>query len=177
MCDPSDQLKMLLVSSQGLDGDPVERARQAAQFDAVFQQVVSRERVGEATDPGVETSVDGTVLAAPVYEDGVLIGSLAVAATRWRYDGADYELLLRFADDQFDVHHQPIVAFDDGTVVAVEAVARWQHPERGMSRPPCSSRWRRSQAGSAALGRRCCTGRVRMCSSGADASPAAAACA
>ena len=35
-------------------------------------------------------------------------------------------------DDPFDVHYQPIVALDDGTVVAVEALARWQHPKRGM---------------------------------------------
>ncbi len=33
------------------------------------------------------------------------------------------------------LHYQPIVAIEHGTTVAVEALVRWQHPERGMIRP------------------------------------------
>ena len=33
------------------------------------------------------------------------------------------------------LHYQPIVALDGGTMQAVEALVRWQHPERGLLPP------------------------------------------
>ncbi|GAA2700719.1 putative bifunctional diguanylate cyclase/phosphodiesterase [Actinoplanes palleronii] len=36
---------------------------------------------------------------------------------------------------QFRVHYQPIVAVPEGRVVAVEALVRWQHPQRGLIEP------------------------------------------
>jgi diguanylate cyclase (GGDEF)-like protein/PAS domain S-box-containing protein len=38
--------------------------------------------------------------------------------------------------DEFRVHFQPIVSLSTGRVVGLEALLRWQHPERGMLAPP-----------------------------------------
>jgi EAL domain-containing protein (putative c-di-GMP-specific phosphodiesterase class I) len=37
--------------------------------------------------------------------------------------------------DQFVLHFQPIVELDDGTIVGVEALIRWMHPEQGLILP------------------------------------------
>jgi diguanylate cyclase (GGDEF)-like protein len=45
------------------------------------------------------------------------------------------DLRLGVAAGQLRVHYQPIVAALDGGVVGVEALVRWQHPERGLLAP------------------------------------------
>jgi diguanylate cyclase (GGDEF)-like protein len=37
--------------------------------------------------------------------------------------------------NQFRVHYQPVVSLDSGRIVAVEALLRWEHPERGLIPP------------------------------------------
>lgn len=37
--------------------------------------------------------------------------------------------------DEFVLHYQPIIALDGGQIVGVEALLRWQHPERGLLTP------------------------------------------
>jgi EAL domain-containing protein (putative c-di-GMP-specific phosphodiesterase class I) len=45
------------------------------------------------------------------------------------------ELRRALAEDQLLLHYQPKVAVDGGAVIGVEALVRWQHPERGLLGP------------------------------------------
>ncbi|RBY92593.1 bifunctional diguanylate cyclase/phosphodiesterase [Blastococcus sp. TF02A-30] len=54
-------------------------------------------------------------------------------AARWRLEVATR--LRDEAIDQLVVHYQPIVRLDTGAVEGVEALVRWQHPERGLLPP------------------------------------------
>ena len=45
------------------------------------------------------------------------------------------ELRTAIAERQFLVYYQPVVALDNRRVVEVEALVRWQHPQRGLVAP------------------------------------------
>jgi diguanylate cyclase (GGDEF)-like protein len=45
------------------------------------------------------------------------------------------EMQIGLDADQFRVVYQPIVAFPEGRVAAIEALVRWEHPQRGMVSP------------------------------------------
>jgi len=45
------------------------------------------------------------------------------------------ELREAIEDDQLVLHYQPILHLPTGTVTGVEALVRWQHPERGLLMP------------------------------------------
>ena len=54
-------------------------------------------------------------------------------AARWRLEVATR--LRGDAIDQLVIHYQPVVRLDTGEVDGVEALVRWQHPERGLLPP------------------------------------------
>ncbi|MGY1773993.1 putative bifunctional diguanylate cyclase/phosphodiesterase [Blastococcus sp. SYSU D00813] len=54
-------------------------------------------------------------------------------AARWRLEVAN--ALRDGALEQLVVHYQPVVRVDDGRIDGVEALLRWQHPERGLLSP------------------------------------------
>ncbi|GAA1899304.1 EAL domain-containing protein [Asanoa iriomotensis] len=51
------------------------------------------------------------------------------------YPTAETSLLSAVAHDELRLFYQPIVRVADRAVVAVEALVRWQHPERGLITP------------------------------------------
>jgi diguanylate cyclase (GGDEF)-like protein/PAS domain S-box-containing protein len=45
------------------------------------------------------------------------------------------DLRAALADGQLSMHYQPVVSIDSGAVVCLEALMRWEHPERGFISP------------------------------------------
>jgi diguanylate cyclase (GGDEF)-like protein/PAS domain S-box-containing protein len=56
------------------------------------------------------------------------------ATHRLRIDN-DLRRALEEDPDEFVAHYQPIVSMADGAVVGVEALVRWEHPQRGLLAP------------------------------------------
>ncbi|HET9482586.1 MAG TPA: PAS domain S-box protein, partial [Xanthomonadales bacterium] len=56
------------------------------------------------------------------------------AAARARFQ-LEIDLRLAFEREEFRTWYQPIVSLRDGRIVAVEALVRWQHPQRGLLLP------------------------------------------
>jgi len=74
-----------------------------------------------------------TVVVVSVNRPAIVSPTLAVVSDPVAHDEAD---IRRGLDaDEFDVHYQPVVALDDLHVIAFEALARWNHPERGVLTP------------------------------------------
>ncbi|WP_328465607.1 bifunctional diguanylate cyclase/phosphodiesterase [Actinoplanes sp. NBC_00393] len=79
---------------------------------------------------------DQALLRAKVEGGGVarrFDPALFAAAEQRRLAEAD--LLRGIEAGEFEVHYQPIVDLDGGHTVGVEALVRWQHPERGLVPP------------------------------------------
>jgi diguanylate cyclase (GGDEF)-like protein/PAS domain S-box-containing protein len=45
------------------------------------------------------------------------------------------DLQRAIATEQLELHYQPVVRLDDGSIAGVEALLRWRHPERGVIAP------------------------------------------
>jgi diguanylate cyclase (GGDEF)-like protein/PAS domain S-box-containing protein len=54
------------------------------------------------------------------------------AVTRLQLGG---ELQRAVEEEQFELHFQPIVDLEKGTIAGAEALIRWRHPERGLLHP------------------------------------------
>jgi PAS domain S-box-containing protein len=97
-------------------------------------EVVKRRRDGTT----IRVRVSTTMLRD---DDGDVVGLLSVH--RPVEDGADTtaevdldrELRAAVERDEFVVHYQPMVRLRDGRPLGVEALVRWQHPDRGLLPP------------------------------------------
>jgi diguanylate cyclase (GGDEF)-like protein len=59
--------------------------------------------------------------------------AMAAAVTHDR--GVRDQLSSALANGELELHYQPIVSLTDGSIVTVEALVRWQHPQRGLLMP------------------------------------------
>jgi diguanylate cyclase (GGDEF)-like protein/PAS domain S-box-containing protein len=48
---------------------------------------------------------------------------------------AEHDLRRAVEAGQFALHYQPVIALDTGQAIGLEALLRWQHPERGLIAP------------------------------------------
>lgn len=79
-----------------------------------------------------------TVAAARARDRGGARAELATQGMRRRLlHAAEIEQGLRRAltDGELRLHYQPILDLSSGTIAAVEALVRWQHPEHGLLEP------------------------------------------
>ncbi len=110
--------------------------------------VLSGVRVHVGASTGVAVSVDGSEGAAELIRraDVAMYRAKAERCAVHQYaDAFDEqsrdrlrlvdELRTGIEDGQLVLHHQPKIAIASGRVTGVEALVRWQHPERGLVPP------------------------------------------
>jgi diguanylate cyclase (GGDEF)-like protein/PAS domain S-box-containing protein len=90
---------------------------------------------GECDAHGLLGDADAAMYAAKASgRERVHLFSPALReAARWRLEVATR--LRHGGVDELVVHYQPVVRLDTGAVEGVEALIRWQHPERGLLLP------------------------------------------
>jgi diguanylate cyclase (GGDEF)-like protein/PAS domain S-box-containing protein len=133
-----------------LDCDTAEAAALAFRLQDSFSRPFQAEGISvplsasigvAAATPGADrahqllSDADAAVFAAKgAGRDRVHVFSPGLReAARWRLEVANR--LRDGAVDEFVVHYQPLVRVDTGAIEGVEALLRWQHPERGLLTP------------------------------------------
>jgi PAS domain S-box-containing protein len=102
-------------------GEGQQIARDGSTVNVFASTTLLRDEHGE---PFVFVSVNRQSSAPPVL------------AASLHSDAADEGDIRRGLDcGEFAVHYQPVVAFNDRHIITVEALVRWNHPERGLLLP------------------------------------------
>ncbi len=102
-------------------GEPEQIARDGSRVAVFASTTLIRDDLGH---PVVVVSVNRPATPSPTR---------AVVASPETQDEA--EIRRGLDHDEFVVHYQPVVALDDLHVIGLEALARWNHPQRGTLTP------------------------------------------
>jgi PAS domain S-box-containing protein len=70
-----------------------------------------------------------------VWPVAARVGPRAVESTSAPDPGIVADMRRALTQGEFVVHYQPVVALNDHHIVTVEALVRWNHPERGLLTP------------------------------------------
>ena len=123
-----------------------QRLREAvtgAAYDLGGHQATTDVSIGIALSPADGTEMDELVKHA----DLALYGAKAEGRADYRYfepkmnarmkqrRALEIDLRLALANDEFELHYQPIVNLQTGAVTGCEALLRWHHPRSGMISP------------------------------------------
>jgi sensor c-di-GMP phosphodiesterase-like protein len=75
------------------------------------------------------------IISAPltIFISGIL-SYLFIRQLR-QMNGLDYELKRGLAQNEFEIHYQPIVDLETRECIGSEALLRWRHPQRGLIYP------------------------------------------
>ncbi|MGY1987643.1 putative bifunctional diguanylate cyclase/phosphodiesterase [Blastococcus sp. SYSU DS0669] len=131
-CD-SAEAAALAFRLQTAFGRPFAAGEISVPLSASIGVAVARPEVRDAHH--LLSDADAAMFAAKSSgRDRVHLFSPALReAARWRLEVATR--LRGDAIDQLVVHYQPVVRLDNGEIDGVEALVRWQHPERGLLSP------------------------------------------
>ncbi len=98
--------------------------------------------IGFATSPDEGSDVDDLLQLADVamyVAKAKHLGVVRYDATQNHYDARNLVLMAELRQaidrDELVLHYQPKTRIEDGRVVAVEALVRWQHPSHGLLYP------------------------------------------
>ncbi|MDX6714811.1 MAG: hypothetical protein QOH30_1369 [Baekduia sp.] len=143
-----DEFAVLLEDIEGVQeaADAAERIIEAvgAPLTAAHKELVLRCSLGIAI-----AADDGTADADELIRDADAAMYIAKRDGKGGYrmfepemhEGVLARLELRtdlqraLSTDQLELFYQPVIRLDDGTISGVEALLRWNHPERGMINP------------------------------------------
>ena len=128
-----------------------QRIKRALEMPFVFegQEVKLTASIGIAITRPVDGDDQDSVSADDLLRDAELAVARAKSQGRDCYEVFDEQMRVRLFDriqleadlraalagQQLRLLYQPVVAVEDGTLVAVEALVRWEHPSRGTLSP------------------------------------------
>ena len=143
----SDEFGIVLISADG-------RSEASALAERVIEAIgkpfeLDDERVAIGASVGIAHAPAGSM----DLEELTRCAGMAVSVAKreggdtWRYFTPEMDVVMQLrrqlkqdlrhalAAGEFSLVYQPIVALENGELVAVEALLRWQHPERGAVPP------------------------------------------
>lgn len=120
----AERIQRLLEESFELDG---RRLRLRASIGISMQrpETVNADEMLRRADTALHVAKTRGRNQIVVFEEAMHRQAL------WRLD-LETELQRAFSQHEFEVYYQPIVDLRDRRILAVEALVRWRHPERGL---------------------------------------------